>query len=706
MSEKIRQTKFDGGEIDPRLWSCSDLPAHRRGLRLLENFVPAPQGSLVKRPGLEWLNYSGGAARLIPFVFSDDQAYALMFLAGACYPLKSGAFISNGLGAEFFEHALTEADLPFIKYAQSYDVLSLACKGTAPQEVRRYAEDDWRLAAVDFTAPAFTTLGTLGALVVDLHTNQSVDSTHVAKHWLYAVTHHQSLPQGGTRETQPITCDAGATAIVTPDRPSVLLREFTQSPALPSGLFSVYRGIDGIWGWIGDVDVNPREFRFTDYGQAPNWDRVPPTGDNPFIIKTPTGTTLRTETPAVVAFHDHRRIFARTNERPGWFCASQPGDFSNFDYHSPAQAGDEVEATLASYSLQEIRSLVSLRRLLALTGAGEWAVSGPGGGALLGDQPPEAYQQSSAGASWLDPLRLSDSSVLFVQERGSVVRDLRYDQQIDSYGGNDLTVLAHHLLRGKTIKAWAYQQNPHSLVWIVLSDGTLVSLTYQRETGTVAWARHPVPETTFESICCVPEGAEDRVYFIANHNGVRSILRLGQFEADHACLDFSKAVTVAAGATSIGGLGHLNGRVVRVMDESGVASGPFTVTGGAVAIPAAEAETTFTVGELITSRFESLDLYLGSEGRTRRVTVVRAALDVSADSLTVAEDSAALSAGRGTIWTAGDPDENWGAGSDDDAIAELAVIHSHGKRGRLAVEHATPGRCEVYGLIREVDIGG
>jgi hypothetical protein len=31
---------------------------------------------------------------------------------------------------------------------------------------------------------------------------------------------------------------------------------------------------------------------------------------------------------------------------------------------------------------------------------------------------------------------------------------------------------------------------PHHIVWIVRSDGTLLSLTYDRATQTIAWAQH------------------------------------------------------------------------------------------------------------------------------------------------------------------------------------------------------------------------
>ncbi len=81
------------------------------------------------------------------------------------------------------------------------------------------------------------------------------------------------------------------------------------------------------------------------------------------------------------------------------------------------------------------------------------------------------------GASHLQPLVLGNI-ILYVQARGSTVRDFGYSLESDAYSGSDLTILSKHLVEGYTIVDWCYAQEPYSIVWMVRDDGALLSLTY------------------------------------------------------------------------------------------------------------------------------------------------------------------------------------------------------------------------------------
>ena len=87
------------------------------------------------------------------------------------------------------------------------------------------------------------------------------------------------------------------------------------------------------------------------------------------------------------------------------------------------------------------------------------------------------------------------NTIIHLQSKGGIIRDLAFALESDSYTGNDLTVLANHLFEGKTVKEWAYAQAPHSIVWAVLSDGTLAALTYMREHEVWGWSRHDTDGT-------------------------------------------------------------------------------------------------------------------------------------------------------------------------------------------------------------------
>ena len=105
--------------------------------------------------------------------------------------------------------------------------------------------------------------------------------------------------------------------------------------------------------------------------------------------------------------------------------------------------------------------------------------------------------------------------MLFVQARGSIVRDFAFDFLVNGYRGSDLTIFSSHLVEGYTIADWAYAQTPNSIVWMARSDGTLLGLTYIKEQQILGWHRHDFAGAV-ENVCVVPEGNEDVLYLVIN----------------------------------------------------------------------------------------------------------------------------------------------------------------------------------------------
>jgi hypothetical protein len=106
-----------------------------------------------------------------------------------------------------------------------------------------------------------------------------------------------------------------------------------------------------------------------------------------------------------------------------------------------------------------------------------------------------------------------DDSVIYVQARGSIVRDFKYQMEGEGYSGKDLTVYATHLFSKKQIISMAYQQNPHSVVWILRSDGVLLGLSYLREHQIWGWHQHETDGKVID-VCVIPEGRVDVLYLV------------------------------------------------------------------------------------------------------------------------------------------------------------------------------------------------
>lgn len=153
----LKQTKFSNGEISESMRGDTAHPKYSASLRTCLNWMPVPQGPLVKRPGTRFIAPVKDASytpRPTKFFFSDNQTFELEF--GNLYVrfFQRGKYVGNdgnlhslgdGYGGGFYEvvTAFTTAMLPFLKYSQIGDVVTFTyggqaagVAGIAPQDLR------------------------------------------------------------------------------------------------------------------------------------------------------------------------------------------------------------------------------------------------------------------------------------------------------------------------------------------------------------------------------------------------------------------------------------------------------------------------------------------------------------------------------------------------------------------------------------------
>jgi hypothetical protein len=76
------QTNFTAGELSPRLVGRTDISRYSNGAAEVLNYIVTPYGGVARRPGTRYVaevKNSADIARLVPFEFSTEQAYALEF---------------------------------------------------------------------------------------------------------------------------------------------------------------------------------------------------------------------------------------------------------------------------------------------------------------------------------------------------------------------------------------------------------------------------------------------------------------------------------------------------------------------------------------------------------------------------------------------------------------------------------------------------
>lgn len=208
--------------------------------------------------------------------------------------------------------------------------------------------------------------------------------------------------------------------------------------------------------------------------------------------------------PSVSTFFNQRLTFAATLTGPQSFYMSQPGNYYNFNVSSPIQADDAITASIVSGQLNTIKSMIPMQSgLILLSSRAAWLVNGGQGN--VGVTPINVTAQSHAynGATDVPPI-VATFDILFVQAKGSIVRDLSFNFYTQVYTGTDISVLSSHLFYGHQITEWAFAEEPFKTVWCVREDGILLSLTFVKEQEVIGWA-HSDTKGSFKSVATVTE---------------------------------------------------------------------------------------------------------------------------------------------------------------------------------------------------------
>ena len=111
------------------------------------------------------------------------------------------------------------------------------------------------------------------------------------------------------------------------------------------------------------------------------------------------------------------------------------------------------------------------------------------------------------------PPVLVGTDILYIQRSGLRFNQMAYNIRVNSYEAQDTTILADHLFDSSGTEAvdFCYKQEPVSSLWVVKQDGTLTSLTYEKQQDVYAWAQHKLGGRTLSTGDMLTNGAYYRI---------------------------------------------------------------------------------------------------------------------------------------------------------------------------------------------------
>jgi hypothetical protein len=362
--------------------------------------------------------------------------------------------------------------------------------------------------------------------------------------------------------------------------------------------YNVYKYSNGLWGYLGQASGTT----FSDNNITPDISHTPPEVSNPFASAN--------NYPGAVTYFDQRRVFAGTINQPQNMWLTRAGTESNLTYSIPTRDSDSISFRVVAREANTVRHLVPLANLVALTSSAEWRVTSVNTDSLT-PASISVKPQSYIGANDAQPV-VVNNNVVYGAARGGHAREMAYQYTAGGYVTGDLSLRAPHLFDQLTIVDMAFSKAPYPIIWMVSSNGNLLSLTYVPEQQIGAWARHDT-DGVFESICVVAEGAEDVLYAIVKRtiNGTqkryveRMRPRVFATPADSFFVDCGGTANFNTPQTVVSGAYWLEGKTINILAD-GAVHRPLVVSGGSFTLDNAASKVQF--GLPITADLQTLPI--------------------------------------------------------------------------------------------------
>lgn len=511
---------FSSGELSPLFDGRVDLEEYASGCRIVENFIPLLQGPAIRRAGTRFVREvkdSTDRTGWLRFQFNTEQAYWLEIGDQYMRFYTDHGIVLNGtnpleLSTPWVAADLFDSEGNFkLRAVQSGDILYITHTDGdyASRKLTRSGALSWSLAALETEGGPFNdldpdntvtvyssaatgnvtltassaifTAGRVGSLM--LLEQRDVDDNLA---WEAAKT----ISAGQVRRVEGRNYQAltsGTTGAIVPTH--------TSGAAYDGHAGVQWQFLDPGYGWVKITAVGSSGTTATATVQS----RLPLgcIGSGDATTRWAFGAWSITEGyPTHCAFWRERLVFAKSTTREIWM--SEAGDFERFrnrDDGGEIVADSAISIEVTSDRANPIQWLAPADSLLVGTSGEEFAVGEITNSEPLGPGNVKAVPQSSYGSKPVSPIIVGDS-VLFVQRSGRRLRDFFFSfesGEAGKYKSTNLSILAPHLLpRGKSIVALAYQQEPHSVIWALRSDGILLGTTINANQKRFGWHRHPI----------------------------------------------------------------------------------------------------------------------------------------------------------------------------------------------------------------------
>ena len=593
------QSNFSTGELDPLLRARVDLQAYNNALAKATNVLIQPQGGMKRRPGTKYINElpsdAANGVRLVPFQFSVDDSYMLVFTNNRMYIIKNGVVQANinGSGNNYLTTSIGSSIVDDMCWTQSADTLIVVHPDLQPVQITRTSDTAWTATTITFDSiPKY-------AFNIDFHTNNGSTLTPSAVSGnitlTASTTHHDSgAAQAGTSTTITLK----ATASATNDVYNGMYVTITSGTGVGQiRLIEDYVGSTKVatvaeaWTTAPDATSNYEITTWTT--QSVNqYVNATPQG-RARILRYVSSTVVEAVTeypffntsaidagrwelehgyvdvwsagkgwPRTVTFHEGRLYFGGSKSRPSTIWGSKIGLFYDF-VPTENLDDDALEATLDTNDLNVITDIISGRDFQVFTTGGEFYVPQQGSDPIT----PLTFTFKNVSRNGIKPgtrVQALESGSVYIQRQGKSLNEFVFNDTQLTYITQRISLLSGHLLKGPqriAMRRATSTEEGDLLLITNTNDGSMAAFSVMRSQQITAPSEF-ITDGTFLDV-----GVDvTQIYTVVKRtfNGVdRYFVELF---SDDVYTDCAFTGTAASGAT---GLVHV-GKTVKVIADGSV----------------------------------------------------------------------------------------------------------------------------------------
>ena len=495
-------TDFSAGELSQKMKGRFDLPAFAKGGQTVKNFLAISQGGLTKRPGTKWLGStkSNAAARIIPFVYSEDESYIIELSASEMQIWRNVSGVPTVV-ASTSTPVYNATQIWEVQVAQNHRGIYFAHPSYVPNALIRTAQDIFLWGAISYlyyagaTRTSHNTSNVVGnetLVVTATITGVNQQGTLRVKYATgqadeYTYTSWDGVTFSGVSPPLARTYDNGDTVVVGHEYDSDgATTPFAGASNYPRAI-AIFNG--RFW-FLGSNLDRQRIWASKPYSDVYDGDIL----------------TVDMRMQDIL-------VSVRTEQTPQaeWSDATIPETEAVTYVRAVITDASGIQIDIGSDKNDSISWAVPARDLIIGTTAAEWIIP-----STTTARSPSARMESRVGTSTIQPVFVWDI-LAYLQSANKQLRAATYSQEGGGYKPPDLTRLADHIL-GTGAVQMGFQQQPRCLLFFPRSDGELAVLTYEPDGGVLAWQRWVHGNGTFTSVAVIPEDGVDVVYVVALRN--------------------------------------------------------------------------------------------------------------------------------------------------------------------------------------------